>query len=252
LLVLGGLFCGVLALSACDSGGEEATIATDQVLNRTTLPPLDPARRDAVLAAGVLRAGDLPSEWSEQPFGSDKSLDIDTITALASEDSCKKLTSAIFNVEGIKKSNSSPWQSPDGRVMQNSITTFDKSSQADKLVSGISRVDPNDCLAAAFDKAFKGQQDKITGGKGTISQVRVRKVPLSTTGDFTTAFEITVDVKDGSNSRTIKFTRVAIEAGPTVLDFSLRTENAPFPNIPDLVKPVVDRVNQCVVTGACV
>ena len=255
-LVLMGVFTLLVLMSGCKGGTQDVeSVQPKPVLAAptTTMKPLTVEQRDQVLAVGVFRAADLGDGWTQMPMGSDKSLEIDTITDLGGEENCQKLATTIFSVDNINKSRSEAFEAPDGRLVQNSITTFENSAQADKLLTVLNRTDNRQCMDKAYEKAFARQLDKITNDGSTLSNLRVRKVSVPSIGDNHAAFEITLDLKDPKTqlTRSILFTRVAVEVGPSIIDFSLRANEHSFPNVLETIKPVVSRVNLCLGSGQC-
>src|SRR5262245_1199053 len=200
-----GVFTLLVLVTGCRGGTQDVASGQPKpVLAAPTTPmkPLTAEQRDQVLATGVYRAADLGDGWTEMPLGSDKSLEVDTITDLGGEENCQKLAQTIFGVDGISKSRSGSFEAPDGRLVQNSITTFENSSQADKLLTVLNRTDNQKCLDKAYEKAFGRQMDKIVSDGSTLSSLRVRKVSVPPVGDNLAAFEITLDVQDPKTKKT--------------------------------------------------
>jgi hypothetical protein len=223
------------------SGAEESTDAVPS----TTAPPLTDAQQAAVLQLGALQPTDLGDGWAEAPFGSAKALTVDTLGALAAEPSCAKLAKTIATVQATGK-NQSPVIQMDPRIAENSITTFATVADPDKLLSVLNRTDPGDCLDKAFETAFKAQPDALGIPAGsTISSVRTRKRAVKPVGDDRAAFEITLDVADPKGALSTRvITRVAVEVGATILDFTFVGPNS-APNVEDSIKPAVNRVSAC-------
>jgi hypothetical protein len=244
-----GLGLGVLTLAtACGptSTTTSAANAPPSSASTTTAPPLSDAQRAAVLQLGMLRQTDLGDGWAEAQFGSTKSLTVDTLGALAAEPACAKLAQTIVKVQATDKSQSPVFEA-DTRIAENSITTFMSTADPDKLLSVLNRTGADDCLDKAFETAFRAQQDELGIPAGsTISSVRTRKRSVKPVGDDRAGFEITIDLADAKGniigSRVI--TRVAVEVGPTILDFSFIGDSSAA-NIEDSMKPVVDRVAAC-------
>src|SRR5262245_57734384 len=115
-------------MSGCRSGTPEVAAGGRKPVvgaPTTTQKPLTAQQRARGQGTGVYRASDLGDGWTEMPMGSDKALDIDTITDLGGEENCQKLATTIFAVDGISKARSGSFEAPDGRLVQNSITTFE-------------------------------------------------------------------------------------------------------------------------------
>lgn len=207
-------------------------------------PPLPPEQQGLVLDEGSLRLTDLGEGWAEQPYGSARSLDIDTISDLGAQEACKKLMTSIIDVKALEKKNSPLFEQP-AKLVQNSATYFEDADPAQKLLVQLNRSDPRLCLDKAFEQSFRRQADKVVPDGGQITSVRTQSRSIPPIGDFRSSFEITVDtMKDGA-LRSFYFTRVAVIVGPVVLDFSFRSEGQPYPQPETVIEPVVKRVDAC-------
>jgi hypothetical protein len=235
------LVVGLVSLGACSGGTVSAPPTAPSLATTTT--SFSAEERQAVLELGLLQPTDVPG-YAAMPVGSDRSLDVDTITDLGAQKACEKLATTIANFAGLTKTTSLAYQQ--GRyVVQNSVTAFEFPDMADKVVVQMNRADERECLSKAFTGAFERQINLIVSDGSQFNDVVVRHVNVGTVGDNRSALEIRLNVKRNGDLRAIYFTRVAVQVGPAIIDFSFRSDEHAFPSPDEVILPVEKRVNDC-------
>ena len=134
-------------------------------------------------------------------------------------------------------------------MASNTVTVLDSKSNAAQLTTNLNSVDVQACLTKVYDQALREQMGSIVDG-ATLSSVRVRRRDMLGVGESRSVLEVTIDFQKDGQLRTIIFTRVVVQSGPVVQQFSIRSERT-APNAEAIVSPPVERVRACLDKNNC-
>lgn len=210
----------------------------------TTLPP---DKKTALLDLGLIRLADLGQGWAEDP-NAKAALDLDATEDLTAEVACSELLNSFKLLAGAETKASPVFKESD-RVVSNTTTVLDSKSNAAQLTTNLNSVDVQACLTKAYEKTLQKQMGSIVDG-ATLSSVRVRRRDLLGVGESRSVLDVTIDFQKDGALRTLQFTRVVVQSGPVVQQFSIRSERS-APSTESIVGPPVERVRACLDKNNC-
>lgn len=239
----------LLTAGACGGGSSEPAQPAPSPASRVSTT-MGADTRKALLDIGQIRLADLGAGWAEASDAK-AGFDVNSLADLAAEPACKDLLESFTLLQGSETARSPVFKNEaDDKLASNSVTVLDSTDNAAKLVNVLNRVDPNDCLAKVYQKALEAQFTSIINDGSTLTSVRVRRRELTSIGDSKSALEVTLDLTKDGKQRSLVFTRIAVQSGPVVQEFSLRSGGA-FNKPETIMEPSVNRVRQCLAKGAC-
>ncbi len=218
----------VFVATACgSSSGSKASAPT------TTTPK--PSTDHAVIAAGLIRASDLPG-YSHKPPSTDSSSDIDRVAKGLPE--CARFVAA--RKDGTSKQKSPQFQLGDSHV-DDSVDVYASST----IVAGQLDLyrDPTTlaCIRAVFQKVLT---DRI-GSQGTIDKLDISPIAINELGDGSFAFRLTVAFTANGQSTTLLFELAGVAVGRYTIAFNPDGTTAQIAELETTLLPkLVDRMKQ--------
>ncbi len=235
--------------AGCNGSSDEGAPLPSPVTGAArTTSSIGPEQRSQLLDLGLIRKDDLGAAW-EETTDKKSGFEVNSLEDIVAEESCKDLLEPFKILEGSETKTSPTFASADN-VVSNTATLLDSAQSAGKLTSVLNSIDPNACLTTVYQKAVQRELTSIVDDGSSLSSLRVRRRELPGIGDSRSALEVTLDLTKGNSQSTLVFTRIAIQSGPIVQQYSIRSKGAP-PDAENITKPSVQRVRNCITKGAC-
>jgi len=246
-----GLLTFVLAVGTLAAACAETpppALPTPDTSPRTSTT-LGREKKDALLTIGQVRQSDLGEGW-EQDENAKAGFEVDAVADLQALPACQELLDSfkLLQESGAETKRSPVFKDSD-RVVSNTVTVLNSSRNAAQLTTNLNSVDVQACLTKAYESALAKQMNSIVDG-ATLSSVRVRRLDLLGVGESRSVLEVTIDFQKDGAFRTIVFTRAAVQSGPVVQEFNIRSERT-APNTKTIIEPSVERVRNCVDKNQC-
>jgi hypothetical protein len=185
----------------------------------------------ALLKAGVITKGDVPSDWTSKK---DSSSDPDR-----SIRECRKITAAIDKAKKtVPRVNSRDFSDPGtqgGTSAQNTVYAFKDATAASKLIANFQEAAAGTCLEQSVGRSPAGRR---AGTPPTITPI----TDLQGVGDEAIGYEVTLDLTARGVTATAYVDFIAVRVGRAFVGFGFTDLGERIPEGPSIVQAVVGRV----------
>lgn len=215
----------VVAVAVGSLFGESAAVAAAVKVSK---------KDKAILAAGVVQAGDVPAGWtSSRPSGSG-TVDIPGVAT------CRSIKAATVAARRAPNATSPQFKDPMAvNLADDQVYAFKSVRAARSYLAGYTSSDAPNCLQMVFARPF-GPPGVQVQGTPTVSGL----TDLQGVGDQNAGYEIVVNLTSQDQTFALYWDLVYARVGRAVVHFVFNNAGARLPQSTDIMNAVIDRVKR--------